>query len=184
MYFSSSTAIREHLLVCGNKTDQCPKCRKFIRRAIFAYHYENDCAYIDEFNDLVSTTSTGFDVSPSTSRLNDALLSSSRHTLNSEQEEWTHSSNQNRDQSLVTRSYPSNFNNSIPCQYCNDNELFDPVQLNDHIKTYHERNDQPLFQRHIKQQCIVTTVPCEYCEMQCQFDDVNIHQVTTFFLLI
>ncbi|CAF0765663.1 unnamed protein product [Rotaria sordida] len=114
----------------------------------------------------------------------DCFQKSTRRTLNSKQEEWTHSSNQNRDQLLVTRSYPSNFNNSIPCQYCNDNELFDPVQLNDHIKTYHERNDQPLFQRHIKQQCIVTTVPCEYCEMQCQFDDVNIHQVTTFFLLI
>ncbi|CAF4542701.1 unnamed protein product [Rotaria sp. Silwood1] len=79
-YFSSSTAIREHLLVCGNKTDQCPKCRKFIRRAIFAYHYENECAYIDEFNDLVTTTSTGFDMSSSASHLNDSLLSSFRST--------------------------------------------------------------------------------------------------------
>jgi hypothetical protein len=33
---------------CGNKTDQCPNCQKYIRRAIFAYHYENDCANLDE----------------------------------------------------------------------------------------------------------------------------------------
>ncbi len=33
--------------MCGNKTDQCPTCQQFIRRAIFAYHYENDCANPD-----------------------------------------------------------------------------------------------------------------------------------------
>lgn len=31
-------------MLCGNKTDQCPNCRKYVRRAIFAYHYENNCA--------------------------------------------------------------------------------------------------------------------------------------------
>jgi hypothetical protein len=35
-------------MLCGNKTDQCPNCQKFIRRAIFAYHYENNCANLDE----------------------------------------------------------------------------------------------------------------------------------------
>ena len=35
-------------MLCGNKTDQCPKCQKYIRRAVFAYHYENDCANLDE----------------------------------------------------------------------------------------------------------------------------------------
>jgi hypothetical protein len=35
-------------MMCGNKTDQCPNCHKFIRRAIFAYHYENNCANLDE----------------------------------------------------------------------------------------------------------------------------------------
>jgi len=38
----------EHLILCGNKTDECPNCHKFIRRAIFAYHYENNCANLDE----------------------------------------------------------------------------------------------------------------------------------------
>jgi hypothetical protein len=35
-------------MLCGNKTDQCPKCRRFIRRAVFAYHYENECADLEE----------------------------------------------------------------------------------------------------------------------------------------
>ena len=34
-------------MMCGNKTDECPNCNKFIRRAVFAYHYENDCANLD-----------------------------------------------------------------------------------------------------------------------------------------
>ncbi len=43
-----ASAIREHLMTCGNKTDQCPNCKKYVRRAIFAYHYENNCASLDE----------------------------------------------------------------------------------------------------------------------------------------
>lgn len=43
-----ASAIGEHLMLCGNKTDQCPKCGKYIRRAVFAYHYENNCANLDE----------------------------------------------------------------------------------------------------------------------------------------
>jgi hypothetical protein len=35
-------------MLCGNKTDECPNCNKFIRRAIFAYHYENNCANLEE----------------------------------------------------------------------------------------------------------------------------------------
>lgn len=46
--FPSSTALRDHLLLCGNKTDSCPNCRHLIRRSHFAYHYENNCAPIDE----------------------------------------------------------------------------------------------------------------------------------------
>ncbi len=38
----------DHLMMCGNKTDQCPNCRKYIRRAVSAYHYENNCANPDE----------------------------------------------------------------------------------------------------------------------------------------
>ncbi len=34
-------------MICGNKTDRCPTCGKYVRRAIFAYHYENNCADLD-----------------------------------------------------------------------------------------------------------------------------------------
>jgi hypothetical protein len=46
--FSSSKAMSDHLVLCGNKTDLCPTCRRFIRRAIYAYHFENNCANLDE----------------------------------------------------------------------------------------------------------------------------------------
>lgn len=45
---TSGRELMEHLMMCGNKTDQCPNCRKYVRRAIFAYHYENNCANPDE----------------------------------------------------------------------------------------------------------------------------------------
>ena len=34
-------------MICGNKTVQCSNCKKYIRRAVFAYHYENDCVNLD-----------------------------------------------------------------------------------------------------------------------------------------
>jgi hypothetical protein len=46
--FTSDKALMDHLMMCGNKTDQCPNCEKYIRRAIFAYHYENNCANFEE----------------------------------------------------------------------------------------------------------------------------------------
>ena len=67
----SSSSIGEHLMLCGNKTDQCPNCRKYIRRAVFAYHYENDCANLDETEDKPSdvtkkpdTSSAGLFITP------------------------------------------------------------------------------------------------------------------------
>lgn len=44
-----------HFMLCGNKTDQCPKCQRYIRRAIFAYHYENECADLEETDRPVSS---------------------------------------------------------------------------------------------------------------------------------
>ncbi|CAF3384849.1 unnamed protein product, partial [Rotaria sp. Silwood2] len=52
----SSEKLKEHLTLCGNKTDQCPNCRKFIRRAIFTYHYENDCSNPEEHNQSSENT--------------------------------------------------------------------------------------------------------------------------------
>ena len=53
---SSQAELAEHLMLCGNKTDQCPKCYQFIRRAIFAYHYENNCANFNEFDTQIKSS--------------------------------------------------------------------------------------------------------------------------------
>ena len=45
--FESSNDLAEHLITCGNKTDQCANCQQFIRRAFFNYHYENNCADVN-----------------------------------------------------------------------------------------------------------------------------------------
>jgi hypothetical protein len=55
------SSVGDHLMMCGNKTDQCPICRKFIRRAIFAYHYENNCADLDAIDNDVSAAATQLD---------------------------------------------------------------------------------------------------------------------------
>lgn len=46
--FSNSGDLGAHLYTCGNKTDQCPLCQRYIRRAVFHYHVSNDCVDIDE----------------------------------------------------------------------------------------------------------------------------------------
>ncbi|CAF4136598.1 unnamed protein product [Adineta steineri] len=45
-----SSSLGEHLMMCGNKTNECPWCRKFIRRAVYVYHRENNCANLDNFD--------------------------------------------------------------------------------------------------------------------------------------
>lgn len=43
----NSDALGFHLLECANKTNKCPNCKKFIRRAFYLYHVENSCIDID-----------------------------------------------------------------------------------------------------------------------------------------
>lgn len=52
----SQAKLSDHLMSCGNKTDQCPTCHQFIRRATFAYHYENNCAKLNEFDTEIKST--------------------------------------------------------------------------------------------------------------------------------
>ncbi|CAF3597389.1 unnamed protein product [Rotaria socialis] len=47
-YLPTSQAMGAHLYQCGNKTDQCPVCQKFVRRAVFTYHVYNNCIDLDE----------------------------------------------------------------------------------------------------------------------------------------
>jgi hypothetical protein len=51
----SEQAMRTHLLVCGNKTEQCRACHRFVRRSIFIYHYENNCTDPEESETLTIT---------------------------------------------------------------------------------------------------------------------------------
>ena len=44
-------------MMCGNKTHECPNCRRFIRRAVITYHYENNCANVDESEPDIQPTS-------------------------------------------------------------------------------------------------------------------------------
>ncbi|CAF0994158.1 unnamed protein product [Rotaria sp. Silwood1] len=37
-----------HLFRCGNKTNKCPICRKYVRRAIYTFHVDNNCVDLDE----------------------------------------------------------------------------------------------------------------------------------------
>ena len=79
--FASTEEMRVHLMMCGNRTDQCPKCKKFIRRAVFAYHYENNCADLDDIdNDRVGDTS----VAASKQQANNSSQSFTRPTTSPE----------------------------------------------------------------------------------------------------
>jgi hypothetical protein len=44
--------MHDHLLMCGNKTNQCPICQKYVRKAIFDYHCDNNCVDPDKDNAL------------------------------------------------------------------------------------------------------------------------------------
>jgi len=59
-YLPSSMDAHDHFVQCGSKTDQCPNCQLFIQRAVFAYHYENNCADINDIE-----ISNGLNNSPS-----------------------------------------------------------------------------------------------------------------------
>jgi len=40
--------MNHHLFYCASKTNKCPNCSKYIRRAIYNYHLENNCKDSDE----------------------------------------------------------------------------------------------------------------------------------------
>ena len=50
----SAAEIGAHLMQCGNKTEQCPNCEKYIRRGILAYHDQNNCANVEDFEDKMN----------------------------------------------------------------------------------------------------------------------------------
>ncbi|CAF1314906.1 unnamed protein product [Adineta ricciae] len=40
---TSKDALDQHSAACAKKTDECPRCRKFVARGIFVTHYANNC---------------------------------------------------------------------------------------------------------------------------------------------
>lgn len=46
--FTTAKAMSTHLTTCGNKTEVCPNCNGFVRRAIFIYHRDHHCNDPDE----------------------------------------------------------------------------------------------------------------------------------------
>ncbi|CAF4129094.1 unnamed protein product [Rotaria sordida] len=50
---STEDAMREHLWMCGSKTEKCFQCSKYIQRMFFVYHQDNNCQ-----NPLITDPST------------------------------------------------------------------------------------------------------------------------------
>ncbi len=50
--FLTSDRMRTHLTQCASKTNQCPVCRKYIVRSIFAYHTDHNCTDPDLLNEV------------------------------------------------------------------------------------------------------------------------------------
>lgn len=59
----ASNAFGAHLNYCGSKTEKCAKCNKYIRRAIFVYHQDNNCTnpFVNVNVGETTTTTTKFD---------------------------------------------------------------------------------------------------------------------------
>ena len=48
----SSDELGTHLRTCANKTDKCPRCNQYIRRAILNYHVNHNCVNVDQFEEV------------------------------------------------------------------------------------------------------------------------------------
>ncbi len=44
----ASNEMSYHLFDCGSKTIRCPNCSKYIHRASYTYHVDNQCIDFDE----------------------------------------------------------------------------------------------------------------------------------------
>ncbi|CAF0892990.1 unnamed protein product [Rotaria sordida] len=56
-YLPTSKAMGIHLFRCGTKTNKCPTCQKYVRRAIYIFHVDNNCIDLDE-DDTSSSNSS------------------------------------------------------------------------------------------------------------------------------
>ncbi len=99
---SSLDAMRDHLNICGNKTEYCPDCGQYIRRAILSYHLENNCLILNETDNSLEED-------------NDSLSSCSQHSI---QTNLSNVTNQ-EDTSLPSGSLKQQRKPAIViCEYC------------------------------------------------------------------
>ncbi|CAF1179202.1 unnamed protein product [Adineta ricciae] len=186
--FPTSNALREHLILCGNKTDECPKCRQFIRRSHSAYHYQNNCA-------LVSSIETP----PNQRRLQIAQ----RSPVNPEPSVRSVRSNKGRSQPIIRCEYcqqscpqndyerhknnclrrPANQNRTpsdsiarIPCEICNAS--IDLPNWSNHVRSCRERDNERIKNRarSMNAEPINEGLPCEYCDQSFSARQLQLHQ--------
>ncbi|CAF1239750.1 unnamed protein product, partial [Rotaria sordida] len=178
--FMSTKEMGDHLLMCGNKTDQCPHCKKFIRRAVFAYHYENNCTDLDDTDNDTHSHANKPVVSP-TFHPNNSLLSSTRSAAGQEKKITIMTVNlrtpSDRETTTFQRSN-SGIRTTVLCQFCNCE--CDPADLEAHrsaclknpdkIKKKHPAPTDGDFNQyrdrlhHDDQSDDTALIPCEYCK--------------------
>ncbi|CAF1456446.1 unnamed protein product [Adineta steineri] len=185
--FTSTEDIGNHLMMCGNKTDPCPRCNQFIRRAIFAYHYENNCAILDEITTRDKTYQTpensgGIIV---TIKCNNCHQNYDKTRRKEHQENCIYNpANIDENQHFLTYDNPNHninqtnqFNNLddgnilIPCEYCYEGVSWEHYEK--HIKACQNEEHERL-QR--KPTTNTGATPCKFCKKFMSLVGILYHQ--------
>ncbi|CAF0881390.1 unnamed protein product [Rotaria sp. Silwood1] len=185
----SSSALSAHLMLCGNKTDKCPNCRKFIRRAIFAYHYENNCANLEEtdtpiprFRDSSAHRHSSKSNRPA-SRQNDTndhdqedgsgYISPNSRTIPLNE---ISSSALNKIRPSANRHRNSHDIVYIPCEICN--EQIDLRYWSPHTQDCREQEIRRIeaLAETINRKSVTEKLPCEYCEELLAVEQLRTHE--------
>ncbi|CAM4890449.1 unnamed protein product [Rotaria socialis] len=175
---ASTEEMRIHLLACGNKTDLCPKCKKFIRRAVFAYHYENNCANLDEI-DNARDRAAGTYVVPSAqqaaSRERNITIMDVDLPMQPNRESNT---NQRSSSDRLQNEHPSSDAALIPCEYCQKHiewRLFENHTKYCGVQAQEQRQQQSRFV-HVQQTDNNRMVRCKYCNQERRQEYMSGHE--------
>ncbi|CAF4130163.1 unnamed protein product [Rotaria socialis] len=175
---ASTEEMRIHLLACGNKTDLCPKCLKFIRRAVFAYHYENNCANLDEI-DNARDRAAGTYVVPSAqqaaSRERNITIMDVDLPMQPNRESNT---NQRSSSDRLQNEHPSSDAALIPCEYCQKHiewRLFENHTKYCGVQAQEQRQQQSRFV-HVQQTDNNRMVRCKYCNQERRQEYMSGHE--------
>ena len=142
-------------MLCGNKTDECPNCKKYIRRAVFVYHYENNCTNLDE-SETDTHSSSRQTNTISTFQPNNASRSSSGLTTG----------NTNNISTVTIQPRTSSQIHGTAGQRSNSGRLY-----------RYSLKLQIFFCEDFCESKRIT-IQCEYCYQQCEIGEREIHQVS------